>query len=117
MSYYQILGLDEEPFSTGPDPGFFYETKRHKASLFRLRIAVELKRGLSVLLGDVGVGKTTLSRKLSQFFNDLLCHLNGFPGRFQARDKFDYFHDPGWVEEMDPDKGLGAVRGCRDFCY
>lgn len=70
MSYYQILGLDEEPFSTGPDPGFFYETQKHKASLFRLRIAVELKRGLSVLLGDVGVGKTTLSRRLSQIFSD-----------------------------------------------
>lgn len=69
MSYYKILGLNAEPFSTSPDPGFFYETKEHKAALFRLRIAVELKRGLSVVLGDVGVGKTTLSRRLSQ----ILC--------------------------------------------
>lgn len=69
MSYYRALGLDAEPFSTSPDPGFFYETRGHKAALFRLRIAVELKRGLSMVLGDVGVGKTTLSRRLSQ----ILC--------------------------------------------
>ncbi len=70
MSYYRALGLDAEPFSTSPDPGFFYETNGHKASLYRLRIAIELKRGLSVVLGDVGVGKTTLSRRLSQLLGD-----------------------------------------------
>lgn len=70
MSYYKFLGLDAEPFSTSPDPGFFYETKEHKAALFRLRVAVELKRGLSVVLGEVGVGKTTLSRRLSQILVD-----------------------------------------------
>ena len=66
MSYYKILGLDKEPFSTSPDPKFFYESKEHKSVLYRLRVAVELRRGLSVILGDVGTGKTTLSRRLSQ---------------------------------------------------
>ncbi|MBN2453764.1 MAG: AAA family ATPase [Candidatus Omnitrophica bacterium] len=66
MSYYRILGLDKEPFSTSPDPKFFYESKEHKSVLYRLRVAVELRRGLSVVLGDVGTGKTTLSRRLSQ---------------------------------------------------
>lgn len=66
MSYYRILGLDREPFSTSPDPDFFYRSNEHKSALYRLRIAVELKRGLSLVLGDVGTGKTTLSRKLSQ---------------------------------------------------
>ena len=66
MSYYKILGLDKEPFSTSPDPKFFYESKEHKSVLYRLRVAIELRRGLSVVLGDVGTGKTTLSRRLSQ---------------------------------------------------
>jgi len=66
MSYYKILGLETEPFSTSPDPQFFYQSKEHKSVLYRLRIAVELRRGLSLVLGDVGTGKTTLSRKLSQ---------------------------------------------------
>ncbi|MBL7157626.1 MAG: AAA family ATPase [Candidatus Omnitrophica bacterium] len=66
MSYYRILGLEKEPFSTSPDPEFFYQSKEHKSALYRLRVAIELKRGLSLILGDVGAGKTTLSRKLSQ---------------------------------------------------
>lgn len=66
MSYYKLLGLDKEPFSTSPDPEFFYQAKEHTATLYRLRIAIELKRGLSLILGDVGTGKTTLSRKLFQ---------------------------------------------------
>ncbi|MDD5436816.1 MAG: AAA family ATPase [Candidatus Omnitrophica bacterium] len=66
MSYYKILGLETEPFSTSPDPEFFYQSKEHKSALYRLRVAIELRRGLSLVLGDVGTGKTTLSRKLSQ---------------------------------------------------
>src|SRR5256712_13201996 len=66
MSYYGVLGLTAEPFSTSPDPAFFYESASHKAVLYRLQIALKLKRGLSLVLGDVGMGKTTLSRRLFQ---------------------------------------------------
>lgn len=66
MSYYKLLGLAREPFSTSPDPHFFYLSAAHRAALYRLRIAVRLQRGLSLVLGDVGTGKTTLSRRLSQ---------------------------------------------------
>ncbi|MDD5496735.1 MAG: AAA family ATPase [Candidatus Omnitrophica bacterium] len=70
MSYYKIIGLDKEPFSTSPDPEFFYQSMEHKSALYRLRIAIELRRGLSLVLGDVGTGKTTLSRKLSQLLSE-----------------------------------------------
>jgi general secretion pathway protein A len=70
MSYYKVLGLEEEPFSTSPDPAFFYESIEHKEAHLRLEIAVKLKRGLSVILGDVGSGKTTLARKLFGQFSD-----------------------------------------------
>lgn len=70
MSYYKTLGLDKEPFSTSPDPAFFFLSREHKAAFCRLQIAITLKRGLSVLLGDVGTGKTTLSRKLAQVLKD-----------------------------------------------
>jgi len=66
MSYFKILGLEKEPFSTSPDPDFFYQSKEHKSALYRMRVAIELKRGLSLILGDVGTGKTTLSRRLAQ---------------------------------------------------
>lgn len=66
MSYFKVLGFEKEPFSTSPDPEFFYLSKEHEAALTNTLIELRLKRGLSVILGDVGTGKTTLSRKLIQ---------------------------------------------------
>jgi len=70
MSYYSTLGLNKEPFSNSPDPEFFYESTEHKAALMRLLVEIRLRRGLSVIMGDVGVGKTTLSRKLFQMLKE-----------------------------------------------
>jgi len=70
MSYYRILGLEREPFSTSPDPAFFYQSKNHRSTLANLMIELRLKRGLSVVLGDVGTGKTTLGRKLIQMLKE-----------------------------------------------
>ncbi len=64
MSYYQALGLAREPFSTSPDPAFFFRSSSHMQALARLEIAIRLRRGLSLILGDVGTGKTTLARTL-----------------------------------------------------
>jgi len=69
MSYYRVLGLEREPFSTSPDPNFFYQSLSHKTALTNALIEIRLKRGLSIILGDIGTGKTTLSRKLFQLFS------------------------------------------------
>jgi len=78
MSYYQILGLEKEPFSTSPDPDFFYTAREHQSALTSMLIELRLRRGLSVVLGDVGTGKTTLSRKLIQCLKereDFIMHI------------------------------------------
>ena len=78
MSYYLTLGLKKEPFSTSPDPAFFYRSSAHNTALQRLEIAIRLKRGLSLILGDVGVGKTTMSRTFLQAFtneDDFIFHM------------------------------------------
>jgi general secretion pathway protein A len=66
MAYYSILGFNKEPFSTSPDPDFFYLTKEHDMALTNVLIEIRLKRGLTAIFGDVGTGKTSLSRKLVQ---------------------------------------------------
>ncbi len=69
MNYYTVLGLDKEPFSTSPDPNFFYRSTEHRTALTTVMIEIRLRRGLSVILGDIGTGKTTLSRKLFQMLS------------------------------------------------
>lgn len=78
MSYFKVLGFDKEPFSTSPDPEFFYLSKEHETALTNILIDLRLKRGMSVILGDVGTGKTTLSRKLIQELksrDDFIFHI------------------------------------------
>lgn len=69
MSYFHSLQLEREPFSTSPDPRFLYRSVSHISALQRIEIAIRLRRGLIVILGDVGTGKTTLSRTLLQNFH------------------------------------------------
>ncbi|MDD5434235.1 MAG: AAA family ATPase [Nitrospira sp.] len=64
MDYYKILNFKKEPFSNSPDPDFFFQSSQHFGCLQRLEIAVRLRRGLSVVVGDVGTGKTTLCRQI-----------------------------------------------------
>ncbi|HQP09983.1 MAG TPA: AAA family ATPase [Candidatus Omnitrophota bacterium] len=78
MSYYKVLGFEKEPFSTSPDPHFFYLSREHEQALTNTIIELRLRRGLSVILGDIGTGKTTLSRKLIQELKsrrDVIFHI------------------------------------------
>ncbi|MCD6320400.1 MAG: AAA family ATPase [Candidatus Desulfofervidaceae bacterium] len=69
MGYYRLLGLEKEPFSNSPNPEFFYLSPHLKECVYHLEISLRLKRGLNLILGDVGTGKTTLSRLLIQQFS------------------------------------------------
>jgi general secretion pathway protein A len=64
MSYLEHFGLTEEPFSNAPVSRFYFESPQHQQALVRLSHAVSRMRGLSVLVGDIGAGKTTLARRL-----------------------------------------------------
>lgn len=64
------LGLIEPPFSLSPDPRYFYVSLQHKATLAKVTYAIEQRQGLSIIFGDVGVGKTTIARRLYQVYRD-----------------------------------------------
>ncbi len=64
MKYYELFGLSAEPFSNSPDPEFFFPARKHIECLHRLEISLRLRRGLNIVLGEVGAGKSTLCRQL-----------------------------------------------------
>ena len=64
MEYFKILNLIREPFSNSPEPDLFYQSPKHVRCLQNLELAIRLRRGLNVVLGHVGTGKTTLCRHL-----------------------------------------------------
>lgn len=64
MSYLEHYGLSSEPFSNAPVSRFFYNAPQHQQALARLLYAVNSMKGLAVLVGEIGAGKTTLARRL-----------------------------------------------------
>ncbi|MFO7570648.1 MAG: AAA family ATPase [Smithellaceae bacterium] len=66
MDYYNLLHFKKEPFSNSPEPEFLFASPQHSECLQMLELAVRLRRGLNIVIGDVGTGKTTLCRKLIQ---------------------------------------------------
>lgn len=57
-------GLTEPPFSLTPDPRFLYLSRGHEDALMMLHYAITRNKGAAMLSGDIGLGKTTISRKL-----------------------------------------------------
>jgi general secretion pathway protein A len=70
MLDFSGLGLAEAPFSLSPDPRFFFLSGQHKTALAKITYTAEQRQGLSVVYGDVGVGKTTIARRIYQIYND-----------------------------------------------
>ena len=64
MSYLEHFGLEREPFSNAPDARFYFNSEQHSHALVRLRYAIDSNKGLAVLIGGVGTGKTTLARRM-----------------------------------------------------
>ncbi len=70
MSYLEYYQLREHPFSISVDTRFYYNTKQHSDALVRLMYAATERKGLAVVVGDVGTGKTTLARRLLDQLDD-----------------------------------------------
>lgn len=64
MDYLDYYELSQEPFSNAPVSRFYYDSAQHSQALIRLKYAVSTMKGLAVLVGSIGAGKTTLARRL-----------------------------------------------------
>jgi len=61
--YEEYYGLTERPFRKTPDPRFLFMSGEHSEALARMQYGVE-EKDLILITGDIGTGKTTLSRAL-----------------------------------------------------
>lgn len=64
MDYLDYFELDQEPFSNAPVSRFYYDSAQHSQALVRLMFALNAMKGLAILSGGIGAGKTTLARRL-----------------------------------------------------
>ena len=64
--YRTFFRLTKDPFSMSADPEFLMQTRQHREALAGLTYAILGRRGISVLAGDVGTGKTTILTKVLQ---------------------------------------------------
>ena len=62
IPYLEHFGFSEKPFGMSPDPSFYYESAEHKQAIDYLTFFLAQQEGFALIYGDVGSGKTTISR-------------------------------------------------------
>ncbi len=66
MEYTAYWNLTAPPFENVPDPTFYFPSEKHEGARQRLLYGVKAKKGIVMLTGDLGCGKTLISRALLQ---------------------------------------------------
>lgn len=65
--YNRFFRLSKSPFTMAPDPGFLFLTAQHREAVAGLTYAILNRKGMVVLIGDAGTGKTTLLARVLQY--------------------------------------------------
>src|SRR5512134_468689 len=64
--YLRHFHLARHPFHITPDPEFLYSSPSHREALASVTYGIEARKGFLALVGDVGVGKTTVLRAFTE---------------------------------------------------
>lgn len=62
--YKEFYGLKENPFNITSDPAFFFSSAKHSEAFSHLIYGIQQRKGILVITGEIGTGKTTLCRTL-----------------------------------------------------
>jgi general secretion pathway protein A len=63
-SYEHHWGLHLRPFENVPDPRFYVPSTKHDAAMERMLYGIAARKGIVMLTGEIGSGKTLLSRAI-----------------------------------------------------
>jgi general secretion pathway protein A len=58
--YERYYGLNERPFDLTPNPRYLFLSTNHREALSHLQYGISGRKGITLLIGDAGTGKTTL---------------------------------------------------------
>jgi general secretion pathway protein A len=100
VSHCEFFGLRKNPFSRGPIPAFPYWSAQHKETLAGLRYGVQTRKGLMVVTGESGTGKTILLKCLGDFLTEQSVELAFLPNSKLTTEEF--------YEMVNHDLGLGC---------
>ncbi|HMG35064.1 MAG TPA: AAA family ATPase [Blastocatellia bacterium] len=106
--YLEYYGLKQMPFALTPDPYFLFRTESHLEVLATLNYAISHNKGLVVLTGESGTGKTTLLRAAMQHFGSETQLVYIFNPFLTAAEFFDQL-----AEEMGLDSHPAATKSER----
>ncbi|HEX5705154.1 MAG TPA: AAA family ATPase [Pyrinomonadaceae bacterium] len=111
--YIEFYGLKELPFALTPDPRFLYFTPSHTEVMANLHYGIESGRGLIVVTGEVGTGKTTLLRWMMQRLDRTVMVAYIFNPRLSVAEFYQYlatlFNIGEWENKSDLLIELGRV--------
>lgn len=68
--YKDFYGLKEDPFNITPDPRFLYWSQKHQEAFRHLVYGVQSNKGLAVLTGEPGTGKTAILRAVTEHLGE-----------------------------------------------
>lgn len=89
--YREFYGLKELPFALTPDPRFIYFTPSHKEVMANLHYGIENGKGLIVVTGEVGTGKTTILRWMLERLDRTVLVAYVFNPRLTVPEFYQYF--------------------------
>ena len=67
--FLQYWGLKQPPFNNVPSETSFFRSSQHEEAFSRLKYVIEYRKGVALLTGDVGCGKTTVAKALQHSLN------------------------------------------------
>ncbi|MCB9772583.1 MAG: AAA family ATPase [Candidatus Omnitrophica bacterium] len=62
--YKEFYNFSEQPFSVTSDPEFFFPSQRHEEAFSHLVYGIQERKGILIITGEIGTGKTTICRTL-----------------------------------------------------
>ncbi len=111
--YESFFGLRERPFDLTPNPRFLLMTATHREALANLQYGVSARKGLTLLIGEAGAGKTTvISTALDEWrtAGHLLAHMSN--PRLTRSEFFEYL---AGAFDLTPEAAISKVRFLTEF--